>query len=121
MLQDALFQKIDIFVSAGRDHYRIPSICASDEGLVLCFANRRIHSVSDSAEEVHLVLRPGIDGVIIKKGFSQATFLPQVWEQLPDKKEFLTHLCLKAGLDGSEWTRAELEVSTYQVQAFEEH
>ena len=73
------------------------------------------------ADDLLNKLRPGIDGVIIKKGFSQATFLPQVWEQLPDKKEFLTHLCLKAGLDGSEWKRAELEVSTYQVQAFEEH
>jgi len=73
------------------------------------------------ADDLLNKLRPGIDGVIIKKGFSQATFLPQVWEQLPDKKEFLTHLCMKAGLDGSEWKRGELEVSTYQVQAFEEH
>jgi hypothetical protein len=59
--------------------------------------------------------------VIIKKGFHQATFLPQVWEQLPDKKEFLTHLCLKAGLETDSWKREKLEVSTYQVQAFEEH
>lgn len=66
-------------------------------------------------------LRPGIDGVIIKKGFHQATFLPQVWEQLPDKKEFLTHLCLKAGLEMDAWKKEKLEVSTYQVQAFEEH
>jgi AmmeMemoRadiSam system protein A len=66
-------------------------------------------------------LRPGIDGVIIKKGYRQATFLPQVWEQLPDKKEFLTHLCLKAGLDRYAWEKEKLEVSTYQVQAFEEH
>jgi AmmeMemoRadiSam system protein A len=65
-------------------------------------------------------LRPGIDGLIIQKGAYQATFLPQVWEQLPDKKEFLTHLCLKAGLDADEWQRGELRVSTYQVQAFEE-
>ena len=73
------------------------------------------------ADDLLNKLRPGIDGVIIKKGFSQATFLPQVWEQLPDKKEFLTHLCMKVGLDGSEWKKEELEVSTYQVQAFEEH
>ena len=65
-------------------------------------------------------LRPGRDGVIIKKGHSQATFLPQVWDQLPDQKEFLTHLCSKAGLDGNAWQRDRLEVSTYQVQAFEE-
>jgi len=66
-------------------------------------------------------IRPNIDGVIIKKGYYQATFLPQVWEQLPDKKEFFTHLCLKAGMDGNEWKKGRLEVYTYQVQAFEEH
>ena len=65
-------------------------------------------------------LRPGIDGVIIKKGFHQSTFLPQVWEQLPDKKAFLNHLCLKAGLSENAWETGDLEVSTYQVQAFEE-
>ena len=65
-------------------------------------------------------LRQGIDGVILKKGFAQATFLPQVWDQLPDKAEFLTHLCMKAGMSGSEWKRGELTVYTYQVQAFEE-
>jgi AmmeMemoRadiSam system protein A len=65
-------------------------------------------------------MKPGSDGVILKKGYNQATFLPQVWEQLPEKKEFLTHLCLKAGLDGNEWEKGKLEVSTYQAQAFEE-
>lgn len=65
-------------------------------------------------------LNPGIDGVIIKKGFHQSTFLPQVWDQLPDKKAFLNHLCLKAGLEGNAWEKGDLEVSTYQVQAFEE-
>lgn len=65
-------------------------------------------------------LRSGIDGVIIKKGHRQATFLPQVWEQLPDKEEFLMHLCMKAGLDESAWKNEGIEVSVYQVQAFEE-
>ncbi len=65
-------------------------------------------------------MRQGTDGVILKKGYNQSTFLPQVWEQLPDKEEFLTHLCLKAGLDGNEWEKEKLEVLTYQVQAFKE-
>jgi len=72
------------------------------------------------ADDLLKKLRPGVDGVIIKKGRHQATFLPQVWEQLPKKKEFLGHLCLKAGLDGDAWRQGDLEVSTYQVQAFEE-
>ena len=65
-------------------------------------------------------LRPGIDGVIIRKGFHQATFLPQVWSQVPNKKEFMAHLCRKAGLSPRFWEDEKLEVSTYQVQAFEE-
>ncbi len=72
------------------------------------------------AEDLLAKLQPGKDGVIIKKGRLQATFLPQVWEQLPGKEEFLTHLCLKAGLDGDAWRKELLEVSTYQIQAFEE-
>jgi uncharacterized protein len=65
-------------------------------------------------------LRPGTDGLIIRQGYHQATFLPQVWEQLPNKRDFLTHLCLKAGLAGDAWAYDKLEVHTYQVQAFEE-
>ncbi len=76
-------------------------------------------SYSD-ADDLLRKLRPGIDGVIIKKGYHQSTFLPQVWDQLPRKEAFLNHLCLKAGLDGGEWKKGRLEVSTYQVQAFEE-
>ena len=72
------------------------------------------------AEDLLKKLRPGIDGVIIKKGFYEATFLPQVWEQLTEKEEFLSHLCLKAGLSPDSWKKEELHVSTYQVQAFEE-
>lgn len=65
-------------------------------------------------------LRADVDGVILKKGFHQSTFLPQVWEQLPDKAEFLTHLCLKAGLAADAWKQGDVDVLTYQVQAFEE-
>jgi AmmeMemoRadiSam system protein A len=66
-------------------------------------------------------LRPHIDGVIIRKDPASATFLPQVWEQLPRPQDFLAHLCMKAGLAGDSWQNPELEVSTYQVQYFEEH
>ena len=72
------------------------------------------------ANDLLAKLRPGIDGLIIRKGYHQATFLPQVWDQLPNKKDFLSHLCLKAGLAGDAWAYDTLEVHTYQVQAFEE-
>ena len=62
-----------------------------------------------------------MDGVIIQKGKAQATFLPQVWGQLPQPEEFLTHLCLKAGLAPNAWRQAGLNVFTYQAQYFDEH
>jgi AmmeMemoRadiSam system protein A len=65
-------------------------------------------------------LRPNVDGVILRQGYASATFLPQVWEQLPKKEDFLGHLCLKAGLPRDAWKRPRIEVSTYQVQYFEE-
>ena len=66
-------------------------------------------------------LRPNVDGVTICLGHASATFLPQVWEQLPQAKDFLGHLCMKAGLAADAWKTRRLEVSTYQVQYFEEH
>ncbi len=48
-------------------------------------------------------LRPGVDGVILVWGSHRGTFLPQVWEQLPDPAEFLGHLKRKAGLSASFW------------------
>jgi AmmeMemoRadiSam system protein A len=62
-------------------------------------------------------LRPGEDGVIIIKGPYQATFLPQVWDELPDKDSFLSHLCAKAGLSPYEYRNPkDLEVFTYEVE-----
>lgn len=65
-------------------------------------------------------IRPGIDGVMIRKHYHSATFLPQVWTQLKDPESFLSQLCLKAGLSSDEWKRGTLDISTYQVQLFEE-
>ena len=65
-------------------------------------------------------LIPHKHGVILKKGIYQATFLPQVWEQLSEKKEFLTHLSMKAGLPPNGWMDDDIDVFIYEVQAFEE-
>jgi AmmeMemoRadiSam system protein A len=66
-------------------------------------------------------LRVHVDGVIIRKDHASATFLPQVWEQLPKPEDFLTHLCKKAGLPSDAWKNSDLDVLIYQVQYFEEH
>ena len=67
-----------------------------------------------------LQLKPHIHGVTIKKNNHKATFLPQVWKQLPEADEFLSHLCQKAGLTSTEWKNGNLEVMIYQVQEFKE-
>ncbi len=66
------------------------------------------------------MLRPGIDGVVLRDGMRRATFLPQVWEKLPDPAEFLEHLCAKMGADPGFWRRKKLEVLVYQVEEFHE-
>ena len=64
-------------------------------------------------------LRPGIDGVILRRGFHRATFLPQVWSELPDVHVFISQLMYKAGL-GTEEFGPEIKLETYQVQAWGE-
>jgi AmmeMemoRadiSam system protein A len=59
-------------------------------------------------------------GVIIQKGVHRATFLPQVWEELKSPENFLSHLCLKAGLTADNWKREPLEVFVYDVESFKE-
>jgi len=65
-------------------------------------------------------LRPKVDGVILRDGMASATFLPQVWDQLPQPEDFLSRLCMKAGLRPNAWQTGKLEVLTYQVQYFSE-
>jgi len=59
-------------------------------------------------------------GVVIEKGVNKATFLPQVWEDLPRKEDFLSQLCIKAGLSPDEWRNGKLKVSVYTVEKFSE-
>jgi len=56
-----------------------------------------------SEEEACAALRPGVDGVVLRDGARRATFLPDVWESLPDPKQFLWHLRRKAGLPADAW------------------
>ena len=72
------------------------------------------------AEDLLSRLRPHVDGVILRDGFRKATFLPQVWEKIPDKAEFLENLCYKMGAAPDAWRLKHLEVLTYQVEEFSE-
>jgi len=62
-------------------------------------------------------LRPGVDGIVLEYEGSRATFLPQVWESLPDPIDFLAELRRKAGLPARFW-RPELKVSRYTVEKY---
>jgi AmmeMemoRadiSam system protein A len=58
-------------------------------------------------------------GIIIKKGRYSATYLPQVWEQIPNKENFLNSLCSKAGLPPKTWKK-KLDIWVYNVEKIEE-
>ncbi len=65
-------------------------------------------------------LRPEVDGVVLQQGLRRATFLPQVWESIPDPETFLRMLCEKMGAAPNAWRQAKLDVQTYQVEKFME-
>lgn len=58
----------------------------------------------DSRQQLLGMLRPGEDGLLLEDGRHRSTFLPKVWEQLPDPDAFLDHLLAKAGLTADHWS-----------------
>jgi AmmeMemoRadiSam system protein A len=70
--------------------------------------------------EAVAALRPGIDGVIFEYSRYRSTFLPQVWEQLPDPTQFLAYLRTKAGLPQDFWTE-EVRMFRYTVRKWKEN
>ena len=84
------------------------------------FAGRfRRPLVFTTREEALSLLRPGVDGVILIVGGRRATFLPQVWDDLPDPELFISYLMHKAGLPPSYWGD-DVRLERYGVEAFEE-
>jgi AmmeMemoRadiSam system protein A len=76
-------------------------------------------SAMEFSDEQDLVeqIRPGVDGLILEDGFNRGTFLPSVWESLPDAADFVSHLKLKAGLPQDYWSDT-LKVQRYTVEEF---
>lgn len=73
-----------------------------------------------SLREGYAALRPGVDGVILETGaYRRATFLPQMWQNLPDPAQFLGHLWLKAGLAPGVWHEGTT-LQTYTARAWHE-
>ncbi len=73
----------------------------------------------DSQDLLHKLI-PQKHGVIISRAHHRSTFLPQVWEQLPNKKSFLECLCQKAGLSSDAWQDANIDIKVYEAEHFSE-
>jgi AmmeMemoRadiSam system protein A len=72
---------------------------------------------ASSEREALTALRPGVDGIVLEYHGQGATFLPQVWEALPEPEAFLAHLRRKAGLPGGFW-HPDLRLSRYTVEKY---
>ncbi len=71
-----------------------------------------------SPEDLLAKLRPRVDGVILQVGRRLATYLPQVWEKIPEKETFMSELAQKAGLPPAAWKSPQAVVLTYQAEVF---
>ena len=114
---------IEHAIAAGTQDFRFPSMQANE----LAQLHYEISILSNpeplpysSPDELLSKLQVGVHGVVISSGFQRATFLPQVWESLPDKEDFLNHLCRKMGASANAWRKNHYDVSVYQVQEFAE-
>ena len=110
-------------VAAALEDYRFPTVQEKELGEIEIEVSRLTLPVSlkyTDATDLQSKLHPGIDGVILRDGMRRATFLPQVWEKIPDSAEFLDNLCYKMGAAPDTWRRKHLDVFVYEVEEFHE-
>lgn len=110
-------------VAAALEDYRFPPV-RPEELREICIEISYLTTPKvleyEDTEDLLRKLRPGVDGVVIRYGYQRATFLPQVWEKIPEPAEFLAQLCLKMGAKADLWKQKKLDVLTYQVEEFQE-
>lgn len=110
-------------VAAALDDYRFPSVSPKelkDIKIEISRLTRPMQVDYQTWEDLLKIIRPGLDGVVFVDGFRKATFLPQVWEKLPEPTDFFAHLCQKMGLPANTWRLRKFEVKVYQVEDFQE-
>ena len=110
-------------IAAALEDYRFPPVREEELPRIKIEISRLTQPVPLSyidAQDLLARLRPGVDGVILRDGWRRATFLPQVWEKIPDKAEFLDNLCYKMGVAPDTWRHKHLDVFVYQVEEFHE-
>jgi len=75
----------------------------------------------DGPDDLLAKLRPGVHGVILTTPYGTSTFLPQVWDQVPGRADFLAELCRKQGAPADCWQDTQqIRIETYTVQHFGE-
>ena len=93
----------------------------SDLEIEISRLTRPIPLEYSDANDLLTKLRPYVDGVILHDtSYRRATFLPQVWEKIPDPAEFLDNLCYKMGVEPDLWRHKHCDVLIYQVEEFHE-
>ena len=110
-------------IAAALQDYRFPKVTPEELSQIEIEVSRLTVPVPlmySSPEDLLTKLRPGIDGVLLRDGVRRATFLPQVWEKIPDPAEFLDNLCYKMGASPELWRKKHLDVAIYQVEEFHE-
>jgi len=110
-------------VAAALQDYRFPNVGPEELTQIEIEVSRLTSPIPlayTTPEDLLSKLRPGIDGVLLHDGSRRATFLPQVWDKLPDPADFLDNLCYKMGAPSDLWRKKHLDVSIYQVEEFHE-
>jgi AmmeMemoRadiSam system protein A len=110
-------------VAAALEDYRFPPVKTDEVDQLEIEISRLTPPQLIEAPNVDDLLsqiRPGLDGVILKSGDRRATFLPQVWEKVPEVDVFLAMLCRKMGFPADYWRRGDVEILIYQVEKFQE-
>ncbi|MEP7135159.1 MAG: AmmeMemoRadiSam system protein A [Chloroflexota bacterium] len=111
-------------VSAALEDPRFPPVREDELSRIQIEVSRLTRPVPleyTDAADLMSKLRPDVDGVILRDGIRRATFLPQVWEKIPDPAEFMDNLCYKMGVSDNTWRIKHLNVLVYQVDEFHEH
>lgn len=110
-------------IAAAMEDPRFPSVTANELSRIKIEVSRLTApqelTYSDS-DDLLKKLQPHVHGVILRHGLRKATFLPQVWEKIPNPKDFLDQLCYKMGARPNLWREGKLQVQVYQVEEFHE-
>lgn len=110
-------------VAASSEDYRFPPVQPEEVPIISIEISRLTAPQRlefNKPEELMYSLRPRVDGVVLRAGNRRATFLPQVWNKVPDPEKFLSMLCRKMGVPPDYWREGNFEIFTYQVEEFHE-